>query len=133
MTNAQATVEAPTPQAHWHEELNPPGTNGMYDAKYSFKNCIIWILKDHKGIIIVANTPGSTPMFSVGQTVTITMTSSGGVQTNKSPVWKTAGMAEGTTESHHDIFARYYTESARNLPPKIQALFYGEYGIGIKP
>lgn len=129
--NAQATQISKT--ARWHEELNPDGINGKYDSKYSLAKCVIWILKDHRGIIISAEIPDSNPLWTVHQTVEITRTGNG-VQVIRFPYWRTRGMAEGVVKGDYDdIFARYYVGATKNLPPDVRKLFWGEYDIGDKP
>jgi hypothetical protein len=129
--SGQAT-QTPSSGAQWHEVLNPPNTNGNYDAKYSFEKCIVWVLKVKKGIIITADIPRSHPLWTIHQTVTI-MKEQDGVHVSRPPNGRTMGMAEGMDKTSYDIFAHYYIKAAQNHPSEVQALFWGEYGIGQKP
>lgn len=131
MVDGQA-MQTPSSLAQWHEELNPDAMNEKYDAKYSFEKCVVWVLKNKKGIIITADIPGSNPLWTFHQTVTI-MKSPDGVHVSRPPNGQTRGMSDGVAKTSYDIFAHHYIVAAKTLPAEVKALFWGEYGIGQKP
>jgi hypothetical protein len=103
--------------------------------------CLVWIRRDGMGIIIVAEDheytdPDNHVPIDLAETVNITKI---GNDVKVSKIYFPHSEPVGILRDYwggvkgYDFFGERYQEAAKNLPPEVQALFFGEYGIGQKP
>jgi len=104
----------------------------FYGNDRSRSPCIIWVSRDGSGIVIISIAPGSNPLYADQQETRISK-GDRGVEIVKTCTKRDPLKDGPPLKCGRDIFLDYYDGAAKNLPPEIQAFFWGEYGIGQKP